>query len=172
MYVCKCVWAYIMCDWKQFWSAAKNAMNLKWSFFTFASVIDVLWLSAPFFDDPPPFGRFTFLFLLQFFGGLFSQQQLQSVRRNNYSRPKQKNKKHQKSNSTPTTKPHSTPGLSILPVAFGYTPVTYTEFLLPIRSHESLLGLLCLGRFFHTFAHFGPFAVDFRLFRLLSLHEK
>lgn len=47
--------------------------------------------------------------------------------------------------------------------------ITYTEFLLSVRGHETLLGLLSLGRFFHTFAHFGPFAVDFRLFCLLSL---
>lgn len=44
--------------------------------FTFAGVVDVLRLSAPFLDDPPPFGRFAFLFLFQFFGGFLSQKQL------------------------------------------------------------------------------------------------
>lgn len=46
---------------------------------------------------------------------------------------------------------------------------TYTELLLPVRRHETLLGLLGLRSFFHTLAHLGPLAVDFRLFRLLSL---
>lgn len=33
MWVCMCVWACgILYDWIKFWSAAKNAMNLKWSF--------------------------------------------------------------------------------------------------------------------------------------------
>lgn len=48
---------------------------------------------------------------------------------------------------------------------------TYTEFLLSVRGHETLLGFLGLGRLFHTLAHFGPLAVDFRLFCFLSLRR-
>lgn len=43
---------------------------------TFASVVDVLRLSATLLDDAPPLGRLSLLFLLQFLGGFLTQQQL------------------------------------------------------------------------------------------------
>ena len=44
---------------------------------TLASVVQVLGLTATFFDDASSLGRFAFLFLLQLFGGFLTQQQLQ-----------------------------------------------------------------------------------------------
>lgn len=46
---------------------------------------------------------------------------------------------------------------------------SYTKLLLPVRGHETLLGFFGFGSFFHTLTDFGPLAVDFRLFCLLSL---
>lgn len=54
----------------------ENKMLKNTIVFTFASVIDVFRLSAPFFDDPSSLGGFAFLFFLQFFGGFLSQKQL------------------------------------------------------------------------------------------------
>ncbi|KYN15442.1 hypothetical protein ALC57_12491 [Trachymyrmex cornetzi] len=43
---------------------------------TFVGFVDDLRFSAALLDYTPPFGRFSFLFLLQFLGGFLTQQQL------------------------------------------------------------------------------------------------
>lgn len=172
MCVCMCIWAYrILYDWTKFWSVAKYAMNLKWSFLpspassmffgcphrsSMIRLLSAALRSCSFFNSSAAF------FLNNSYKASVNEEQILLTRTE---------KKKQKSNSTPTMKPYPSTRPSTLPVAFFYAPISYTEFLLSVRSHETLLGLLCLGRFFHTFAHFGPFAVDFRLFRLLSLHN-
>lgn len=49
---------------------------------------------------------------------------------------------------------------------------TYPELLLSFGGHETLLGLLSLGGFFHTLAYFSTLALDFGLFSLLSLNDE
>ena len=58
---------------KMNWTFSTDYLNVK---NTFICVFNVLWFSAPFFNDTSTFSCFTFLFFLQFFGGLFTQQQL------------------------------------------------------------------------------------------------
>ena len=46
---------------------------------------------------------------------------------------------------------------------------THPQFLLPLRSHETFLGLLRFGRLLEPLAHFRALAVDFGLLGLLRL---
>ena len=46
---------------------------------------------------------------------------------------------------------------------------THPQFLLPLRSHEALLGLLSFGRLLEPLAHFRALAVDLSLLGLLRL---
>lgn len=46
---------------------------------------------------------------------------------------------------------------------------THAKFLLPLWSHETLLGLLGFGGLLHALAHFRALALNFGLFGLLCL---
>jgi hypothetical protein len=47
--------------------------------------------------------------------------------------------------------------------------ITHPQFLLPLRSHETFLGLLSFGRLLEALAHFRALAVDVSLPGLLRL---
>jgi hypothetical protein len=49
---------------------------------------------------------------------------------------------------------------------------THPQFLLPLRSHETFLGLLRFGRLLEPLAHFRALAVDVSLLGLLRLKYK
>jgi hypothetical protein len=49
---------------------------------------------------------------------------------------------------------------------------SHPEFLLSLRCHETLLGLLSLGRFLHALAHFGALGLDLSLLLLLLLEAQ
>ena len=59
--------------------------------------------------------------------------------------------------------------LFFLQLFSGFLAEQQPELLLSFWCHETLLGLLGLGSFFHTLAYFSTLAFNFGLFSLLSL---
>lgn len=106
---------------------------------TVIGVVDELGLPTTLLNDPPALRGLAFLFLLQFLGSFLPQEQLKRGHEEFVSM-------HLENSST-----------------------TYPELLLPLRCHETFLGLLGFGGLLHARPHLGPLAVDFRLLLLLLL---
>jgi hypothetical protein len=107
---------------------------------TLIGVFQVPGLTTTFLNDASSFGRFTFLFLLEFLSSFLTQQQLRKSQ-----------------------------GVRSVHGIFFKVETTYSQFLLSFGCHETFLGLLGCRRLFQPLTDFGLLPVDFGLLRLEGL---
>ena len=107
---------------------------------TLIGVFQVPGLTTAFLNDASSFGRFTFLFLLEFLSSFLTQQQL-----------------------------HKSQGVRSVHGVLVKAETTYSQFLLSFGCHETFLGLLSCRRLFQPLTDFGLLPVDFGLLCLEGL---